>query len=182
MMPGICCNATPRKLVVLAAIPLGVIVACVAAGLLGVRLNATPSVATGLYVVTSDQDAPFVEFCPPEPFGTESVQRGYRRSKPLTCADGGEALLKPVVAHAGDVVGVSVEGLRVNGQAVANTAARSHDTFGRPLRPWPAGSYTVQYGTIWVASSYSSRSYDSRYFGPVNLTAVRHHLKPLVTE
>ena len=181
-MRGICCSSTLRKLMVLAALPVGVILTCVVAGLLGVRLNATPSVATGLYVVTADQNAALVEFCPPELFGFESVRRGYRRRKPLTCADGGEPLLKPVVAHAGDIVGVSAEGLTVNGRPLVNTAARSHDTLGRPLRPWPAGCYTVQQGTIWVASSYNSRSYDSRYFGPISLTAVRHHVKPLVTE
>ncbi len=63
-MRGICFRYPARKVMVLAVLPVGVILACVVAGLLGVRLNATPSVATGLYVITADQHAAFVEFLP----------------------------------------------------------------------------------------------------------------------
>src|SRR5206468_3927054 len=36
-------------------------------GMAGLRLNATPSVPTGLYSISSDPRAEFVEFCPPGP-------------------------------------------------------------------------------------------------------------------
>src|SRR5437870_3703596 len=45
-------------------------------GRAGLRFNATPSVPFGLYWISSDPAAEFVEFCPPEPFGTLSVERG----------------------------------------------------------------------------------------------------------
>jgi len=47
------------------------------AGALGVRLNVTPSMPIGLYRITADPAAPFVEFCPPFDFGPLSVERGY---------------------------------------------------------------------------------------------------------
>ena len=37
-------------------------------------------------------------------------------------------------------------------------------------------------GQIWVVSSYSSKSFDSRYFGPVPLQTVREWVRPLITE
>ena len=45
----------------------------------------------------------------------------------------------------------------------------------------PSDGIVVTPGTVWVASSYHSRSFDSRYFGPVYTTAIRHRLKALLT-
>ena len=62
-----------------------------------------------------------------------------------------------------------------------NTAPLSKDTKGRPLEAWPFGRYVVAPGTVWVASSYHPRSFDSRYFGPISTAAIRHRLKPFLT-
>src|SRR5215467_13987509 len=59
----------------------------------GLRLNATPSVPTGLYWITSSPNAEFVEFCPPEPFASLSIERRYRVRSFLGCPDGGVPLL-----------------------------------------------------------------------------------------
>jgi len=148
-------------------------------GFLGVRINTSPSLPVGLYVVTSDSSANLIEFCPGEPFAVLSLVRGYR--DPGACRDGGAPLLKPVVAKADDVVELSVRGISVNGVLLANTAPLSKDTKGRPLTAWPFGRYPVIPGTVWVASSYHSRSFDSRYFGPVYTTAIRHRMKAFLT-
>ena len=37
-------------------------------------------------------------------------------------------------------------------------------------------------GTVWVASSFNSRSFDSRYFGPISESAIKHRLVPIWTE
>jgi type IV secretory pathway protease TraF len=34
---------------------------------------------------------------------------------------------------------------------------------------------------VWVASSYNGRSFDSRYFGPVDAVTIRNHVRPLLT-
>ena len=150
------------------------------AGIVGVRINLTASVPVGLYFVSSNPDSQFIEFCPPEPFGSLSVERGYRAAS-SACPDGGEALLKPVVAREGNQVEVSSRGISVNGSLIPNTAAKTLNTEGRPLSPWPFGSYQVEPGTVWVASTYNRRSFDSRYFGAIRVVDIRHLLRPLWT-
>src|ERR1700733_6276736 len=80
-------------------------------GFLGLRINTSPSLPVGLYVVTTDSNANLVEFCPAEPFATLSRLRGYRDAG--SCRDGGAPLLKPVVAKAGDMVELTGHGISV---------------------------------------------------------------------
>ena len=87
-------------------------------GLLGVRINTSPSLPIGLYVTTVDGNAKLVEFCLGEPFATLSIVRGYRDRG--TCGDGVAPLLKPIIAKPGDVVEVSSLGLSVNGKRPTN--------------------------------------------------------------
>jgi conjugative transfer signal peptidase TraF len=133
----------------------------------------------GLYITTADSGANLVEFCPVEPFATLAIVRGYRDSG--ICPDGAAPLLKPVVAKPGDVVELSARGISVNGALLSNTAPLSKDGKGRHLKPWPFGRYVVASGTVWVASSYHPRSFDSRYFGPISTAAIRERLKGLLT-
>jgi conjugative transfer signal peptidase TraF len=138
-------------------------------GLLLARINA---------LTTEEGRANLAEFCPPEPFGGLAIARGYRDAG--NCRDGAAPLLKPVVARPADVVELSDRGITVNGRILPNTAPIPTDTKGRPLSPWPFGRHVVQPGTVWVASSFNSRSFDSRYFGPVQISAIRHYLRPLL--
>ena len=144
----------------------------------GVRLNMSNSLPRGLYIATAGETN-FVEFCPSEPFASLAVRRGYRQ--PGRCPDGGAPLLKPVVACAGDLVTFSERGIAVNGRLLDRTAPLKFDGRGRPLVAWPFGLYHVSPGTVWVASSYSPRSFDSRYFGPIPLTTIQGRLRPLLT-
>lgn len=147
--------------------------------LLGLRINASPSLPVGLYITTTDARANLVEFCPAAPFASLSLMRSYRESG--ACSDGGAPLLKPVVARAGDGVELSPRGISVNGMLLPNTAPLSNDTKGRPLQSWPFGRYVVAPGTVWVASSYHPRSFDSRYFGPIPVRSIRAHVRPILT-
>ena len=132
----------------------------------GLRINTSPSLPVGLYITTANILANLVEFCPAEPFASLSITRGYRDRG--ACSDGAAPLLKPVVASAGDVVELSARGISVNGVLRPNTAPLSRDSKGRPLTAWTFGRYVVAPGTVWVASSYHPRSFDSRYFGPLS--------------
>jgi conjugative transfer signal peptidase TraF len=118
--------------------------------LFGLRINTSPSLPIGLYIVTTDRSANLVEFCPAGSFAALSLIRRYR--DPGTCQDGGAPLLKPVIAKAGDRVELSGRGISVNGVLLPNTAPLSKDTKGRPLTAWPFGPYAVTPGTVWVAS------------------------------
>jgi conjugative transfer signal peptidase TraF len=145
----------------------------------GIRLNVTPSLPLGFYITSHLPNANLVEFCPRGPAAFISLSRQYRTAG--ACPDGGAPLLKPVVAFPGDQVQVSADGIRVNGQLLPNSAARFRDHLQRPLDPWPYGTYRVEPGTVWVISSFNSYSFDSRYYGAVPESSIRHHLRPLWT-
>jgi conjugative transfer signal peptidase TraF len=145
----------------------------------GIRINCSPSLPLGFYKTTSDSSARLVEFCPPEPYGRYMAERGYRSAG--NCPDGGSPLMKPVIAVAGDIVEASPGGLAVNGVWLINTAPRTIDTKGRSMTPWPSAKYRVPIGFVWVASTYTARSFDSRYFGPIPSAALRSNLVPLLT-
>lgn len=141
----------------------------------GVRINLTPSLPIGLYV--ADARGSLVEFCPPGPASEVSAVRGYRELG--VCPDRHAPLLKPVVARVGDRVSIDAQGIRVNGEALPNTQAHATDHRRRPLQPYPAGTYAVAAGTVWVASTWNDGSFDSRYFGPIRVESVRSTLAPL---
>lgn len=146
----------------------------------GIRVNASASLPIGFYRTTSDASAKLIEFCPPEPFGSLSANRAYRRKG--NCPDGAEPLMKPIVAVAGDTVELTAAGQAVNRNLLRNSAPLPFDTNHRPLQHWPYDKYRVASGTVWVISSYNARSYDSRYFGPIPLSLLRHRLTSLMTE
>jgi conjugative transfer signal peptidase TraF len=164
-----------RAPVIVLGLWLGVFLVC---GAFGLRVNTSPSLPIGLYRITPDERANLVEFCPAEPYASFAAARGYRSKG--RCPDGASPLMKPAIAQTGDVVTVSETGLTVNGKLVPNTAPMRTDTHGRNMTPWPSGSYAVAAGSVWVASSYNIRSFDSRYFGPIRTADIRCHLKPLV--
>jgi conjugative transfer signal peptidase TraF len=147
-------------------------------GIGDIRINTSPSLPVGLYRVTADQRSPLVEFCPAEPYASVAATRGYRGAG--SCPDGGEPLMKPLVAKTGDEVTLSRDGISVNGTLLRNTAPMSTDKRGRPVMSWAFGRHVVTTGEVWVASSYNARSFDSRYFGPVRTADIRCRLKPFI--
>lgn len=168
----------PRALGVL-GMALGALIALrLVFDLAGLRINVTPSIPLGLYIRTGRAPVPglVAEFCPSGMSATESERyRGFG----VACPDRSIPLLKPIVATFGDRVDFSPAGLSVNGRALANTAPRQIDSKGRYMRPWPAGTYTVETGKIVVASTFHPLSYDSRYLGPIPVGDVRSTLRPL---
>jgi conjugative transfer signal peptidase TraF len=148
-------------------------------GTAGFRVNLTNSVPMGLYRVSSAQHATYVAFCLSEYAGNLSVQRGYRPSG--SCPDGGAPFVKRVVAVSGDHVHLNQSGIAVNEVLLPNTRVRSQDRAGRPLQAWPSGDYTVCAGDLWVASTYNSYSYDSRYFGPISSEEILYGLESVLT-
>jgi conjugative transfer signal peptidase TraF len=78
-------------------------------------------------------------------------------------------------------VTVTPTGLLVNGRPVPNSQPLAVDRQGRPLPRLASGRYVVRPGALWVVSSYSRFSFDSRYFGPVETRQVRASVQPLWT-
>ncbi len=148
------------------------------AGVVGIRINTSYSLPLGLYIATHDNRARLIEFCPEGVFSEQSARRGYRTAG-FACPDGAVPLLKPIVATEGDQVEISPEGIAVNGALLPKTRALSVDWAGRALNPFPCGTYRVQSGTVWVASTYNRGSFDSRYMGPIRFEQIRTRLRPL---
>ena len=153
----------------------------------GVVFNYTHSAPFGLYREQFDSEAaihgpaPYVFFCPDRRWSSMHGEPNYR--DPMrTCPDGLSPLIKPVVAWPGDLVSVSANGISVNGQMLKNSAPIERDSKGQQLSPFAAGKYTVGPKELWVVSSFSPRSFDSRYFGPIPLKSVHSWLRPLLVE
>lgn len=147
-------------------------------GSAGLRVNVTPSMPVGIYWATVSSRAALVEFCPEEPFASESRERHYRPHG-VVCRDGGSPLVKPVVARSGDIVEVNEAGIAVNGNRLPATVTLAADREGRALTPWPHGDYVVAADELWVASPGKLGSYDSRYMGPIRKRQVLGGLVPL---
>ncbi len=158
-------------------------VALLAAGrLAGLRLNLTGSLPVGLYVAAGAAPVrgALVLVCLPPEVAAFARARGY---VPWggECPGGVVPVGKPVLAVGGDTVTVTPTGLLVNGAPVPNSQALATDRKGRPLSQLPTGRYVVRPGTLWILSSYSRLSFDSRYFGAVETAQVRASIRRLWT-
>lgn len=162
---------------------LGSPVALLAAGwLTGLRLNLTGSLPVGLYLASRavPSRGAIVLACLPPRVAAFARNRGY---VPRGGGCPGDVLPvgKPVVAVAGDTVTVTSSGLSVNGMPVPNSQPRATDRKRRPLPRLAFGRYVVRTGSLWLVSSYSRFSFDSRYFGPVKAGQVRACIRRLWT-
>lgn len=149
----------------------------------GVRGNLSDSAPVGLWIkrpIASElEKGMMIGICPPP---TVAVVRLFSANGTLPygqCPETNVALLlKPVRALPGDVVTISRGSeAKVNRIALANTVAEES------LPAWPDGEYIVNPGEVWIFSSYSQKSFDSRYFGPVKIKDIQSYVYPLmVTE
>jgi len=137
----------------------------------GFRLQSSTSGPRGIWQFKDSTivRGSWVAICSTPDIAALSRHRGYLGPGP--CAGGVAPMLKRVVAMAGDVVDLAPAGMAVNGQQVQQTAIRSADKAGRSLPHPPWGTHAVQPGTIWVANPQAD-SFDSRYFGPVDMSKV----------
>ena len=81
----------------------------------------------------------------------------------------GIPLLKPVAAVAPQQVCISKGIVRIDDVPVAAVLRR--DGMGRPLRAWPS-CRRLRPGELFLLSTTNPASFDSRYFGPVRMSAV----------
>ncbi|HWG35195.1 MAG TPA: conjugative transfer signal peptidase TraF [Gemmatimonadaceae bacterium] len=147
----------------------------------GIRINLTDSIPRGLYRVVNRPFArgSIVLVCLPKPAADLGRARGYIPSG--ACDDGSAPVGKPVVATQGDTVQVFDRGVVINGTFLSNSAPLERDSDGRPLPRLPMALHILTPDEIWLLSSHSARSYDSRYFGAVASSRVVAQIEALVT-
>ena len=136
-------------------------------------INYTPSIPRGLYWITPSgppRVGELVAFPIPESVRDLMYSRQYvHRSIRL--------LAKPVLAVAGDDVCVRGGCLHVNG--APHGTILDVDPAGRAL-PHYDHCGVLSPGQLYVATEHE-RSFDSRYFGPIDSSRVLGTLSPLVT-
>ena len=163
--------AGPLTVLALAALVVGM------AHTAGLRLNLTPSVPRGVYLLTAGVPTrgSLVAACLPAEVAALGRQRGYLGSG--KCPSGSTPVLKIVAATAGDVVDVGTD-VRVNG-AYLQPAPPIEDSAGR-LLDHAVGRYELGPGELWLYSP-SPHSWDSRFFGPVRTESALGLVRPLLT-
>lgn len=153
------------------------------ANAVGVRINLTESMPIGFY-----REMPFnratlhrgeiVAVCVPREIAALARRRGYLHHG--HCPENTEPLLKHIGALPGDRIDVRAGGVRVNGRALVNSARRERDSNGALLAHVADGSYTVARDSVWISAPVA-RSWDSRYYGALPITAIEAAAPPLLT-
>jgi conjugative transfer signal peptidase TraF len=115
------------------------------------------------------------------PAGIAQLGRARRYLIRGSCSDGTAPVGKSIFAVPGDTVTVSDAGLALDGRRECRTRPLARDSEGRTIPRLPNGSYAVAAGEIWLISTYTTQSWDSRYFGPVPAAGVATLLRPLWT-
>jgi len=106
----------------------------------------------------------------PDSVAAFAAQRGYLPS--------GVPILKRIGAIAPQSVCIRAQVVRIDGEAVAT--ARFHDGAHRPLSAW-VQCRPLAGDELFLLSDTNSASFDSRYFGPIDASAVLGIARPLWT-
>lgn len=147
----------------------------------GVRINTSPSVPLGLYWETGVplRVGAFVILCPPptEAFA-EALRRDYIGAG--FCPGGYGYVFKRIQALAGDRISVTDQGVWINGQWMPGSRPLNADPSGRLLPRYRTQDYTLAPGEVLLLSDQHPRSFDGRYFGPVEASRMAV-IQPVVT-
>ena len=125
--------------------------------------NASASAPIGLYLITPGaplEVGDMVAARAPEGARQLAAMRGYLPS--------GVTLVKRVAAAQGSQVCASQARILVDGRVAARR--EKHDSEGRPM-PWWKGCRRLQSGEVLLLNRVKA-SFDSRYFGPVERSAI----------
>jgi conjugative transfer signal peptidase TraF len=144
------------------------------AQLLGITINTSPSMPTGIWLVAPVKQrvkiGDIVVACLPPNVATVGLQRGYIGRG--ACPNGVAPILKFVAATGGDTITIDAHGITVNGTRLPHSRRARHDDRGRSLVSVAPGTYHLGEGQLWLWTPYSG-SWDSRYFGAIGINDVR---------
>ena len=135
--------------------------------------NVSESVPIGLYSVQPAGKLAvtnLVVAMPPEPLAIFLAERGYLSI--------GTPLIKRILALPGQSVCRSKRLISVDG--IEMGAALEHDRHGRTLPTWQ-GCRVIARGEVFLMNWDEPHSLDSRYFGPIPLSAIVGRAEPVWT-
>jgi conjugative transfer signal peptidase TraF len=136
----------------------------------------------GLYwrsPVKTLQRGNMVAACIPQKFAEYALHAGYLPDGP--CVGGASAVLKYVAAISGDDVTLTPQGVFVNGNRLPGSTPLTHDDQNRAIPHVPFGAYHLTSEETWLYSP-KPRSFDARYYGPINVINVQASVRPVITE
>lgn len=138
------------------------------------RINYTASAPVGVWKVNhydrSVRVGEYVEVCPPNvKIVTDFIIAGILARG--QCPSGSIPLLKIVAATKGDHVLITDNIIKINEQVVGPIL---------PAMPHQKGQFTVADNEVWLINT-DNRSFDSRYYGPVNTANIIGIATPIFT-
>lgn len=145
---------------------------------LGIRINTTPSIPIGIYKVTDKlpRKGDIVSFCPPNNSLFQEVKfRGWI-SKGFCDGELG-IMMKIIVAEAGDVVSIDPSGVFINGERYPYS--KQVPKLNLPVME--LHNYSLIDNEILTMTDKNPLSFDGRYYGVINKSAVEGVLKPIFT-
>jgi conjugative transfer signal peptidase TraF len=149
---------------------------------LGARINTTLSIPVGLYWRINEpvEKGAYVMFCPPplEVFD-QARQRGYIGAG--FCPGGYGYMMKQVAGATDDRVEVGNDGVRINGRTLEKSAPLRVDGGGRAMPRYQADTYVLSEHQLLLMGDCNARSFDARYFGPVQRGQVKDVIAPIFT-
>ncbi len=120
-----------------------------------------------------------VEVCLPDAIATLGVSRHYL-SKGI-CQNGTEPVVKKVMALATDTVELTMSGVKINGYQLPHSATLMRDERGRLIPYIKRKAYKLSANEVWLYGSEDPKSWDSRYYGHVNMKNIQHIMTPVWT-
>ncbi|MDR1397148.1 MAG: conjugative transfer signal peptidase TraF [Desulfarculales bacterium] len=143
----------------------------------GLRVNFTPSMPRGLYMLKGCgiKRGDYVAYCLP----VSMLTIGRRYLKSGSCPSRLQPLLKIAAALPGDRIEFTAEGIYINEIYMENSSAKDTDRNGRELIRI-TGQATVPAGCALILAPHLD-SFDSRYFGLVRLSDLEK-VVPVFTE
>ncbi len=148
----------------------------------GARINTTRSIPLGLYWATSDsvEKGAYVVVCPPQSkVFDEALQRDYLGSG--FCPGGYGFMMKRILAAKNDLVSVSSEGVRVNGNLLPLSVPLDADGAGRPMPRFRIQEHRLSADELLLMSDVTAVSFDGRYYGLVDRSQVVSVIRPIFT-
>ena len=148
---------------------------------MGYRYNSTPSYPVGIYKVNSSNHkivrGKLILICPPDTkFFRDANAKGYVAKG--FCSNGYEPLIKKIAGVPGDKILID-KYVYINGIKQPKSKVYMIDPQGNILKQTPKKEYFLRKNQIFLLSDYNDKSFDSRYFGPVNINLIQGSVVPV---
>lgn len=88
-------------------------------------------------------------------------------------------MIKKMLAEKGDHVVISDTGVTVNGKLLPNSKPMDTDLEGRPLHHIEANIPALDNHAVLLMSDFSAKSFDARYFGLIDKSAMISSIRAL---